>query len=99
MIGQVALDRVVMVRQIIGEYEAELARERSHLEAYKIELAKLEYPGEDAALLGEGQEAKQCNLEVHKLQNRIEFTEEEIDRMEQLLAVFRRKLGELQRGE
>ena len=99
MIDQVTLEQVQLVREMISEYEDGLSRERVRLDALRLDWAKAELYAQE---LEEGDadsahEARKARLEANEIQRRVEAAEEEIDRMEQLLAVFRRKLLELQR--
>jgi len=100
MIDQVTLDRVQLVREMISEYEDALSRERVRLDALRLDWVRAELYAREMEEQGDADsahEARKARLEAHEIQRRVEATEEEIDRMEQLLAVFRRKLLELQR--
>ena len=98
MIDQIALDRVTLVRDLISEYEDEIARERTRLDALYVEWANTQRSAIELAEDGEVLRARQARQEARALQHRIEAAEERIDRMEQLLAMFRRKLLEVQRA-
>ncbi len=99
MIDQIVLDRVRLVREMIAEYEEEIDRERSRLEMLRVEWAKAKFAAEELEEQGRADEARKARLEEHELQHRIEDAEAQIDRMEELLSVFRRKLLEVQRME
>jgi hypothetical protein len=95
MIDQVTLDRVRLVREMIVQYEDEIHRERDRLEVLRLEWVQVELAAEELDEQGNERDAPRLRHQAHELQHHVEATEDEIDRMEQLLAVFRRKLEEL----
>ncbi len=97
MIDQVTLDRVKAVRDMIAEYEHDIDVARGRLDALRLDWATARLAADELAEQGDEPAARRARLRAHELQHKVEMVEEEIDQMEQLLAVFRRKLDELQR--
>lgn len=86
-----------MVRDIITEYEDEIGKERRRLEAMTHEQAEASSIVAEMEGRGDLAEARQARQRVAELQGRIDLAENAVDRLEQLLIVFRRKLAEIQR--
>ncbi len=98
MVDCAARSRTRIVREMIADYGEQIARERSRLDRLIVERAKRQYAAEALATEGQDAEARRFHLEAHHLQHQIDASEDRIDRMEELLAVFRRKLLEVQRA-
>ncbi len=98
MLDQVTLDRLNMVRQMIAEYNDEIERTRTRLESLRGDRKARQLAAQEATEQGQDAEARQYWQAAQELQHRIEDCEEQIDRLEQLRDVFRRKLLELQRA-
>jgi hypothetical protein len=97
MIDPVGLDRVQMVRQMIAQYEDEIAQERSRVGNLRTDLTQAQLVAQELAERGDTVEARRTSLRAHDLRHKVEYGEEQIDEMEEILDVFRRKLTELQR--
>ena len=97
MVDQATADRVRMVRGMIAEYGEQIERGRSRIETLRLDWESRRSAARDLAEQGRPEEALRSRAATDELRRRVDRAEEQVDRLEEILTVVRRKLGELQR--
>jgi chromosome segregation ATPase len=88
-------DRASVLEEMIGEYSAELAVEKTRLDQYRLRHAKLELVRE-VLLKHEGAAAAdRLNLELHQIEHHVEASEQRVSHLSALLATYRSSLDKL----
>lgn len=96
MLDWLGLDRTKALRETISAYEDEIEVERSRAESLRERLARTRDAGIKLETQGLDLQTHPAGLVIQELQHKIETTDKQIEKMEQLVVHFR---GELVEGE
>ena len=86
-----------LLREIIADYEDDLAVAREQLDMLRVNEAKLRYAMEELKEHGELDEARRVQEDLNVAIHRVRAQEELIQRMERLLDTYRKQLVILER--
>jgi hypothetical protein len=94
----VVLDRAGVLNEMIGEYEYELSVTRSRLDEQSLRRAKYELAREVLVEHGEVAEADRLRAQIRDIDHHIAGNRELIDKLEGLIATYRRALEKVRAG-